>query len=90
MVLTVNVIISLVTDLVVLYVVVMVHVTVVFASAIRDGLVNLAIVTLLMIRVLWTTAMKYVLVVAFVNVVNASVLKKMVLDILENTVKNVQ
>lgn len=78
MVLTVNVIISLVTDLVVLYVVVVVHVIVVFASAILDGPVNLAIVTLLMIHVLWTTAMKYVLVVAFVNVVNASVLKKMV------------
>lgn len=51
MALTVNVIISLVTDLVVLYAVVTVHVTVVFASATLDGLVNLVIATILTIHV---------------------------------------
>jgi hypothetical protein len=78
MVLTVNVIIFLVTDLVVLYVVVMVHVTVVYANVSQDGLVNHAIVMLQMKHALWMVVMKYVLVVEIVNVVNVSVLKKTV------------
>jgi len=48
MVHTVNVTISPVTDLVVLYVVVMVHVTVVYASVFQDGQVNHVIVMLQM------------------------------------------
>jgi len=78
MVHTVNVIISPVTDLVELYVVVMVHVTVVFASVTQDGQVNHVIVMLQMKHALWMVVMKYVLVVEIVNVVNVSALKKTV------------
>lgn len=90
MVHTVNVIISPVTDLVVHYVVVMVYVIVVHASVIKNGQVHHVIVTQQMKRVLWMEVPKYAQVVVTVNVVSVSVLKKMVLDILENTAKNVQ
>lgn len=90
MVPTVNVIISLVIDLVALYVGVMVHVTVVHANVIQSGGVTLVIAMILIILVLWITAMRYVLVVVIVNAVNVSVMRKMALDILENTVKNVR
>lgn len=72
MVHTVNVIIFPVIDLVELYVVVMEHVTVVFVSATQDGQVNHAIVMLQVIRVLCLVVVKYVLVVALVNVVSVS------------------
>jgi len=72
---TVNVIISPVIDLVELYVVVMVHVTVVFVNVILDGSANHAIVMLQMIHVSCLVVMRYVLVVVVVNVVNASALK---------------
>lgn len=78
MVHTVNVIISPVTVLAVLYVVAMVHVTVVYVSVTQDGQVNHVIVMLQMKHVLWMVVMKYVLVVEIVNVVNVSALKKTV------------
>ena len=78
MVLIANVIISPVTDLVVLYAVVMVHVIVVYANVSQDGQVNHVIVMLQMKHVLWMVVMKYVLVVGIVNVVNVSALKKTV------------
>lgn len=78
MVHTVNVIISPVTDLVVHYAVVMVHVTVVYASVFQDGLVNHVIAMLQMKHALWMVVMKYVLVVEVVNVVNVNALKKTV------------
>lgn len=86
----VNVIISPVTDLVVHYVVVMAHVTVVYASVTKDGQVYHVIAMPLMRHVLWMVAPKYALTVVTVNVANVNVLRKKASDILENTVKNVQ
>lgn len=86
---TVNVIISPVTDLVAHCVVVMVCVTVVFVSVTKNGQVHHVIAMQQTKHVLWMVVPKYAQVVVTVNVVNVNVLKKMVLDILENTVKNV-
>lgn len=74
---TVNVITSLVIDLVVLCVVVMVCVTVVFASVTQDGKVNHVIAMIQMKHVLWAVVETYVLAVATVNVVSVNALKKM-------------